>query len=65
MKMHHFSTQNCPFAQMKIFFTKPVNKPCSFHSCLSAGQKPKSDINLLIKYLLLEKTEISLAESRF
>ena len=50
---------------MKIFFKKPVNKPCSFHSCLSAGQKPKSDINLLIKYLLLEKTEISLAESRF
>ena len=36
------------------FFRRPVNKLCSFHTCLSACQKPKSDINLL-----------TLAESHF
>ena len=38
------------WAQMRIFFRKPVNEPCSFHSCLSTCQKSKSDINLLVKY---------------
>ena len=38
-----------PFLQVKLFFfRKPVNKPCYFHSCLSALQKSKSDINLLV-----------------
>ena len=43
------------------FFRKPVNEPCSFHSCLSTCQKLKWDINLLVKYWLLKNTEISLA----
>ena len=33
----------------KNFFRKPINKPCSFHSCLSTLQKSKSDINSLLK----------------
>ena len=46
-------------------FRKPVNKPCSFHSCLSISQKSKSDINVLMKYWQLKNTEISLAEIHF
>ena len=50
----------------EIFFTKSVNKPCFFHSCLSTCQKSKSDIHLLMKYWpLIKNTEISLAESHF
>ena len=47
------------------FFRKPVNEPCFFHSCLSKSQKSKSDINLLVEYWQLKKTEISLAERHF
>ena len=57
--------QNDPFPKMRIFFRKPVNEPCFFHSCLSTCQKSKSDINLLVKYSQLKNTEISLAESHF
>ena len=32
------------------FFRKPANEPCFFYLCLSACQKSKSDINLLVKY---------------
>ena len=32
------------------FFRKHVNRPCSFHSCVSECKKSKSDINLLMKY---------------
>ena len=39
-----------PTCQNENFFRKPVNRPCSFHLCLSKCQKSKSDINLLIKY---------------
>ena len=46
-----------------FFFRKPVNEPCFFYSCLSTCQKSKSDTNLLVKYLWLKNTEISLAES--
>ena len=42
-----------------------ANKPCFFHSCLSACHKSKPDINLLVKYWWLKITEISLAESLF
>ena len=59
-KMTHF-----PKWEFFFFFTKPVNKPCFFHSCLSTCQKSKSDINLLVKYWWLKNTEISLAESHF
>ena len=31
-------------------FRKPLNETCSFNSCLSASQKSKRDINLLVKY---------------
>ena len=67
MGMCNFRPQNDPFPQMRIFFffTKPVNKPCFFHSCLSTCQKSKSDINLLVKYWWLMTTEISLAKSHF
>ena len=34
--------------QMRIFFRKPVNELCFFYSCLSACQKSKSDIYLLV-----------------
>ena len=54
-----------PIRSNENFFRKPVNKNCSFHSCLSACQKSKSDINLLVKYWQLKNTEISLAESHF
>ena len=54
-----------PKYPMRIFFRKPVNVPCFFHSCLSTCQKPKSDINLLAKYWWLKNTEISLAKSHF
>ena len=47
------------------FLRKPVNEPFFFHSCLSICQKPKSDINLLVKYWQLKNTEISLANSHF
>ena len=47
-----------PICPNKNFFGKPVHRPCSFHSCLSACQKSKSDINLLIKYWWLKNTEI-------
>ena len=65
MRMRNFWAQNGPFPQMRIFFRKPVNEPCFFHSCLSTCQKSKSDINLLVKYWRLKNTEISLAESHF
>ena len=61
--MRNFWAQNGPFPQMKIFFRKPINEPCFFHSCLSTCQKSKSDINLLVKYWQLKNTEISLVES--
>ena len=57
MRMHNFWAQNGPFPQMRIFFRKPVNEPCFFHSCLSTCQKSKSDINLLMKYWRLKNTE--------
>ena len=63
MRMHYLKLFK--FAQTRIFFRKPVNKSCSFHSCLSIWQKSKSDINLLMKYWPLKNTEISLAESYF
>ena len=50
MRMWNFGAQNDPFPQMIIFFRKPVNEPCFFHSYLSTSQKLKSDINLLVKY---------------
>ena len=37
------------------FFRKPVNKPCSFHSCLLTYQKSKSDINLIKKILTIKE----------
>ena len=48
-----------PILPNESFFRKPVNEPCSFHSCLSTCQKSKSDINLLVKYWQLKNTEIS------
>ena len=54
-----------PISPNEIFFRKPVNEPCFFHSCLSTCQKSKSDINLLVKYWWLKNTEISLDESHF
>ena len=64
-RMCHFWVQNSTFAQARIFFRKPVNKPCFFHSHLSTWQKSKSDINLWMKYWRLKNTEISLAKSHF
>ena len=52
-----------PICPNENFFRKPVNEPCSFHSCLSTCQKSKSDINLFVKYWRLKNTEISLAKS--
>ena len=49
MRMHHFGPEMDQFAQINIFL-KTVNKPSSYHSCLSTFQKSKSDINLLMKY---------------
>ena len=54
-----------PISPNEIFFRKPVNEPCFFHSCLSTCQKSKSDINLLVKYWWLKNTEISLAKRHF
>ena len=54
-----------PICPNENFFRKSVNKHLSFHSCLSACQKSKSDINLLMKYWQLKNIEISLAESHF
>ena len=39
-----------PICPNENFFRKPVNEPCSFHSCLSTCQKSKSDFNLLVKF---------------
>ena len=64
MRMCNFWAQNGPFPQMRIFFRKPVNEPCFFHSCLSRCQKSKTCINLLVKYWQLKNTEISLAKSQ-
>ena len=43
-----FGPKMAHFPKWGFFFRKPINEPCSFHSCLSACQKPKSDINLLL-----------------
>ena len=43
MRMCNFWAKNDPFPQMRIFFRKPVNELCFFHSCLSTCQKSKSD----------------------
>ena len=50
MSICNFWAKNIPFAQKRIFFRKPVNEPCSFHSCVSTCEKSKWDINLLTKY---------------
>ena len=52
MTMCHFWAQSGPFTSNNFFFfsRKPVNGPSFFYSCLSACQKSKSDINLLMKY---------------
>ena len=65
MRMCNFWAQNGPFPQMRIFFRKPVNEPCFFHSCLSICQKSKSDIHLFEKYWWLKNTDISLAKIHF
>ena len=40
-----------PTSPNENFFSRePANEPCFFHACLSTCQKPKSDINLLVKY---------------
>ena len=49
-RMLNFGAQNGPFPQMRIFFRKPVNVLCFFHSCLSTCKKSKSDINQLVTY---------------
>ena len=59
-----FRTKMGQFDQSKIFLG-PVNKPSSYHSCLSTFQKSKSDINLLMKYWWLKNTEILLAKGHF
>ena len=64
MRMHHFWIQNEPIHPNRIFFKK-LDKPSSYHSCLSTFQKSKSDINLLMKYCWLKNTEISLTKSHF
>ena len=63
--MHDFWAQHGPFPQIRIFFRKPVNEPCFFHSCQSTYQKSKLDLNLLVKYWRLKNTEISLSEIHF
>ena len=63
--MSNFWAQNGPFPRMIIFFRKPVNEPCFFHSGLSTCQKSKSDVNLFVKYWQLKNTEISFIESHF
>ena len=60
-----FLGPKCHLPKREFFFRKPVNKPCSFHSCLLSCQKSKSDINLLMKNWWLKNTEISLAKSHF
>ena len=45
-----FRPKTATFPQMRIFFRRPVNEPCFFHSCQSAGQKLMSAVNLLVKY---------------
>ena len=64
VRMRNFWAQNGLFPQMRIFFRKPVNEPCFFHSCLSTCQKSKSDINLLVKYWRLKNTKLSLTENQ-
>ena len=64
-RTHNFGAKNGPFAQMRISFRKPVDRPCFFPSCLCTCQKSKSDNNLLMKYRRLKNTEISLTKSHF
>ena len=55
-----FGSKMVHLPKWEFFFKKnPVNKPCSFHSCLSTYQKSKSDINLLMKYWRLKNNKIS------
>ena len=54
-----------PISSNENFLRKPVHELCFFYSWLSACQKSKSDINLLVKYWWLKNTEISLSESHF
>ena len=54
MRIHNFWVQNGPFPQMRIFFRKPANEPCFFHSCISTCQKSKSYIYQLVKLTIKE-----------
>ena len=65
MRMNLLWTQNSPFAQMRIFLKKPVNKLCFFYSSLSTCQKSKLDIHILMIYWQLKNTEIPLAKNIF
>ena len=60
-----FSGLKGPICPKNIFFRKPINTLCSFHSCISTFQTTESDINPLMKYWSLKYTEISLARSIF
>ena len=52
MRMRHFWAQNDPFAQMRIFSENLLISLAPFiHACLHP--KIQSDINLLMKYLLI------------
>ena len=52
MRMHNFWAQNDPFAQMRIFSENLLISLAPFiHACLHP--KIQSDINLLMKYLLI------------
>ena len=66
MKIRHIRAKNGLFALNFFFsFQKPINKPCSCHSCLPTFEKSKSDADSLMKYWRLKKAEISLANSIF
>ena len=54
MRMRNFWAQNGQFPQMRIFFRKPANEPCFFHSCISTCQKSKSYIYQLVKLTIKE-----------
>ena len=51
-----FLRPECLIFPEREYFWKHINKPCSFHLCLSTFKKSKSEINTLLKYWQFQNT---------
>ena len=54
-RMCHFWTQNGPICPHNFFKRKPVNKPCSYYSCLSTFKKIKFRCQYINEILIIKE----------